>query len=43
MPTKVFGSTSRNTESKIDISLFVEKRYLGINYIESNIEENIDK
>ena len=42
MPINVFGNSSNNSEQKIDISLFVQKPYLRTNYIESNIEEDID-
>ena len=42
MPINVFGNSSNNSEQKIDTSLFVNKPYLRTNYIESNIEEDID-
>ena len=43
MPINVFGnSNSNNSDNKIDTSLFVQKPYLRSNYIESNIEEDID-
>ena len=42
MPINVFGNTSNNSDNKIDTSLFVQKPYLRTNYIESNIEEDID-
>ena len=42
MPINVFGSSSHDNNNKIDTSLFVQKPYLRTNYIESNIEENID-
>ena len=42
MPTNVFGNSSNNSDNKIDTSLFVQKPYLRTNYIESNIEEDID-
>ena len=43
MPINVFGnSISNNSVNKIDTSLFVQKPYLRSNYIESNIEEDID-
>ena len=42
MPINVFGNSSNNSDSKIDTSLFVQKPYLRTNYIESNIEEDID-
>ena len=42
MPINVFGNSSNNSGNKIDTSLFVQKPYLRSNYIESNIEEDID-
>ena len=42
MPINVFGNSSNNSDNKIDISLFVQKPYLRHNYIESNIEEDIN-
>ena len=42
MPINVFGNSSNNSNNKIDTSLFVQKPYLKHNYIESNIEEDID-
>ena len=43
MPINVFGiSISNDKDSKTDTSLFVQKPYLRANYIESNIEEDID-
>ena len=42
MPINVFGNSSNNSEQKIDSSLFVSKPYLRTNYIEANIEEDID-
>ena len=42
MPINVFGNSSNNSEQKIDTSLFVQKLYLRTNYIEANIEEDID-
>ena len=42
MPINVFGNFSNNSENKIDTSLFVQKPYLRVNYVESNIEEDID-
>ena len=42
MPINVFGNSSSNSDSKIDTSLFVQRPYLRTNYIESNIEEDID-
>ena len=43
MPINVFGnSNSKNSENKINTSLFVQKHYLRTNYKESNVEEDID-
>ena len=42
MPINVFGKSSNNSDNKIDTSLFVQKPYLRTNYIEANIEEDID-
>ena len=42
MPINVFGNSSNNSDNKVDTSLFVQKPYLRTNYIESNIEEDID-
>ena len=42
MLINVFGNSSNNSEQKIDTSLFVQKPYLRHNYIEANIEEDID-
>ena len=42
MPINVFGNSSNNSDYKIDTSLFVQKPSLRTNYIESNIEEDID-
>ena len=42
MPINVFGNSSNNNDNKIDTSLFVQKPYLKTNYIEANIEEDID-
>ena len=42
MPINVFGNSSNNSEQKIDTSIFVQKPYLKFNYIEANIEEDID-
>ena len=41
MPINVFGNSNSN-DSKIDTSFFLQKPYLRTNYIESNIEEDID-
>ena len=43
MPINIFvNSNSNDNGNKIDTSFFVQKPYLRINYIESNIEEDID-
>ena len=43
MAINVFGnSNSKDNGNKINTSLFVQKPYLRSNYIESNIEEDID-
>ena len=42
MPINVFGNFSHDKKNKIDISLFVQKPYLWTNYIEANVEEDID-
>ena len=42
MPINVCGNCSNNSDNKIDTSLFVQKPYLRTNYIEANIEEDID-
>ena len=42
MPINVFGNSSSNSDNKVDTSLFVQKPYLKSNYIEANIEEDID-
>ena len=44
MPINVFGnsSCSYDNNKKIDISLFVQKPYLGTHYIEDDVEEDID-
>ena len=38
----MFRNFSNISDNKIDTSLFVQKPYLRFNYIESNIEEDID-
>ena len=42
MPINVFGNSPNNSDNKIDASLFVQKTYLGTNYKEAIIEEDID-
>ena len=43
MPINVFGNSNTNDNAnRFDTSLFVQKPYLRTNYIEANIEEDID-
>ena len=42
MPINIFGHSSNNSQIKFDTSLFVQKPYLRANYLESNIEDDID-
>ena len=43
MPINVFGNSSNNNnDNKIDTSLFVQKSYLRSNYIESDIDHDIN-
>ena len=43
MPINVIGNPSHDdNNNKIDTSLFVQTPYLRTNYIESDIEEDID-
>ena len=44
MPISVFGNSNSNKsdKKKVDTSLFVQKPYLRTNYIEADMEENID-
>ena len=42
MPTNVIGNISNHSDKKIDTSVFVQKRFLRSNYIEANIELDID-
>ena len=42
MPINVFGNSSNKSDNKIDTSMFDQKPYLRTNYIESNMEEDID-
>ena len=42
MPINVIGNSSNNSDNKIDTSMFVQKPYLRHNYIEADIEEDID-
>ena len=42
MPINEFGNSSHGNNDKTDTSLFVQKPFLRTNYIEINIEEDID-
>ena len=44
MPINVFGNSSSSCDNgnKIDTSLFVQKPYLRSNFIEADIDEDID-
>ena len=42
MPISVFGNPSHDNNNKIDTPLFVQQLYLRTNYLESNLEEDID-
>ena len=42
MPINVFGNSSNNSDITKETSLIVKKSYLKHNYIEANIEEDID-
>ena len=43
MPTNVFGnSNSNDNNNKIDTSRFVQKSYLRSNYIETDIDHDIN-
>ena len=42
MPINVFANSSNNIDNKIDTSLFVQKPYLRTNYLERNLQEDID-
>ena len=42
MPNNAFGNSLNNSDNKIHTNLFVQKPYLRHNYIEANIEEDID-
>ena len=42
MPINVFGNSSHDNNDKIHTSLFVQKPYLRTNYIEADIEDDID-
>ena len=42
MPINVFGNSSHDNNNKIDTSLIVQKPFLRKNYVESDLEEDID-
>ena len=42
MPINVFGNSLNNSDSKIDTSIFVQKSYLRHNYIETDIDHDIN-
>ena len=43
MPINIFGNSNSNDNgNKIDTSLFEQKPYIRANYVESNIDEDID-
>ena len=42
MPVNIFGNSSNISDNKIGVSLFVQKPYLRSNYIESDVEEDIN-
>ena len=43
MPINVFGNSNSNDKgNRVDTSLFVQKPYLSTNYLESNLEEDIN-
>ena len=42
MLINVFGNSSNNSDNKIDTSLFVQKSYLRHNYIETDIDHDIN-
>ena len=42
MPINVFGNSSSNSENKNDTSRFVQKSYLRSNYIETDIDHDIN-
>ena len=43
MPISVFDSTTDNVSATLDTSSFIQKSYLREKYVESSIEENIDR
>ena len=42
MPINVFANSSHDNNNKFDTSLFVQKPFLRKNYVESDLEEDID-
>ena len=42
MPINVSGNSCHDDKSKIDTSLFVQKPFLRKNYVESDLEDDID-
>ena len=42
MPIIVFGNRLKIYENKVDTSLIVQNSYLRTNYVDTNIEEDID-
>ena len=42
LPKNVFGNSSNISENKIDITLFVQKHCLRTNYLDSNIEGELN-
>ena len=42
MPINVFGNSSNTSDNKSDTSLFVQKPYLRSNFLENDVEEDID-
>ena len=42
MPINVFGNSNNNDNNKIDTSKFVQKSYLRSNYIETDLDHDIN-
>ena len=42
MPINVFGNSLNNSEKKLDTSRFVQKSYLRSNYIEADLDHDIN-
>ena len=42
MPINVICSTSQNIQNKIDTSPFIQKSDIGTDFIDKNIEQDID-